>query len=62
MALDRAAALLTLVPNGTVWVLKDGTRKKLIEGLTAVWHRVLKDFVYVAETTSLKRYPTMRKQ
>ncbi len=60
MALGPGGEVLLsdFVPNGTVWVLKDGTRKKLIEGLDrpygiAFW----KDFVYVAETTSLKRYP-----
>jgi glucose/arabinose dehydrogenase len=60
MALGPGGEVLLsdFVPNGTVWVLKGGERKKLLEGLDrpygiAFW----KEFVYVAETTSLKRYP-----
>ncbi len=45
-------------PNGTVYILDGKQRKKLIGGLDrpyglAFW----KDYLYVAETTSLKRYP-----
>jgi glucose/arabinose dehydrogenase len=50
--------LSDFVPNGSVWVLAGKQQKKLLENLDrpygiAFW----KDFVYVAETTSLKRYP-----
>jgi glucose/arabinose dehydrogenase len=49
--------LSDFVPKGTVYVLVNNTRKPLIEGLDrpyglAFW----KDYLYVAETTSLKRY------
>ncbi len=45
------------VPNGAVWVLKGTERKKLVENLDrpfgiAFW----KNYVYIAEPTSLKRY------
>ena len=60
MALGPGSEVLLsdFVPNGTVWVVQGGARKKLLENLDrpygiAFW----KDFVYVAETTSLKRYP-----
>jgi glucose/arabinose dehydrogenase len=60
MALGPGGEVLMseMVPNGSVWVLQGGTRKKLLENLDrpygiAFW----KDFVYVAEPTSLKRYP-----
>src|SRR5689334_9588 len=47
--------LSDFVPNGAVYVLAKDTRKKLLEGLDrpyglAFW----KDYLYVAETTSLK--------
>jgi glucose/arabinose dehydrogenase len=43
--------------NGSVWVLEGQNRKKILEGLDrpyglAFW----KDYLYVAETTSVKRY------
>jgi len=43
--------------NGAVWALKGKEKRKILEGLArpyglAFW----KDFLYVAETTSLKRY------
>ena len=46
------------VANGSVWVLAGKERKKLLENLDrpygiAFW----KNYVYVAETTSVKRYP-----
>ncbi|MFN3322264.1 MAG: PQQ-dependent sugar dehydrogenase [Bryobacteraceae bacterium] len=52
------------VPNGSVWVLIDRNRdfkiddrKKLISGLDRPFGLALwKDYLYVAETTSLKRY------
>jgi glucose/arabinose dehydrogenase len=45
------------VPNGSVYVLTNGEKKVLLSGLDrpyglAFW----KDYLYVAETTSLKRY------
>jgi glucose/arabinose dehydrogenase len=50
---DSAAA-----PDGTVYILQGGSRKKLIAGLDrpyglAFW----KEYLYVAEPTSVKRYP-----
>jgi glucose/arabinose dehydrogenase len=60
MALGPSGEVLLsdTVANGSVWVLQGGTRKKLIENLDrpygiAFW----KDFVYVGEPTSIKRYP-----
>ena len=46
-----------MIPNGSVFALKGGTRKAVLTGLDrpyglAFW----KGFLYVAETTSLKRY------
>lgn len=46
------------LPKGSVWVVAGKQQKKLLENLDrpygiAFW----KNFVYVAETTSLKRYP-----
>jgi len=43
--------------NGVVYVLKDASRTKLIEGLDRPYGLALNDgFLYVAETTSVKRY------
>jgi len=52
------------VANGSVWVLQDNDRdfkgeskKKILEGLDRPFGLALwKDYLYVAETTSLKRY------
>jgi glucose/arabinose dehydrogenase len=52
------------VPNGTVWLmldknkdLKPDDRRKLIEGLDRPYGMAFwKDYLYVAETTSVKRY------
>ena len=46
-----------MTPNGAVYAILNGTRKPLLEGLDrpyglAFW----KDYLYVAEATSLKRY------
>ncbi len=46
-----------MMPNGSVFALKNGTKKALLSGLDrpyglAFW----KGYLYVAETTSLKRY------
>ncbi len=56
---NKEILLSDMVPNGSVYVLTDNgkTKKKLLEGLDrpyglAFW----KDYLYVAETTSLKRY------
>jgi len=44
-------------PDGVVYVLKDGSRTKLLEGLDRPYGLALNDgLLYVAETTSLKRY------
>lgn len=43
--------------NGVVYVLKDSSRRKLIEGLDRPYGLALHDgWLYVAETTSVKRY------
>ncbi len=45
------------IPNGSVVVLKDGAKKTLISGLDRPYGLGLwKDFLYVAEPASLKRY------
>ncbi len=45
-------------PDGTVWVLESGNRKKLLTGLDRPFGLALwKDYLYVAEATSLRRYP-----
>ena len=61
---SREVLLSDSVENGSVWVLQDNnndsrgeSKKKILEGLDrpyglAFW----KDYLYVAETTSLKRY------
>jgi glucose/arabinose dehydrogenase len=51
-------ALSETIANGYVWVIKGTERKKLLENLdrpygVAFW----KNYIYVAEPTSLKRYP-----
>lgn len=44
-------------PTGTVYVLKDTSKKKILEGLDRPYGLALyKDWLYVAEPTSLKRY------
>lgn len=49
--------LSDFVPNGAVYVLVNKTQKKLIEGLDRPYGLAFsKDYLYVAETTSLKRY------
>jgi glucose/arabinose dehydrogenase len=60
MALGPSGEVLLsdFVANGAVWVLHGNAQKKLVENLDrpyglAVW----KNFVYIAEPTSLKRYP-----
>jgi glucose/arabinose dehydrogenase len=60
MALGPSGEVLVsdFVANGAVWVLNGKERKKLIENLDrpygiAFW----KNYVYIAEPTSLKRYP-----
>jgi glucose/arabinose dehydrogenase len=46
------------VNNGSVWLLKGKDKKKLISGLDRPYGMAFwKDYLYVAETTSLKRYP-----
>jgi len=46
------------IADGIVWVLAGTTRKKLIEHLDRPYGLALwKDFLYVAEPTSVKRYP-----
>lgn len=46
------------VNNGVVWLMKGNDRKKLITGLDRPYGMAFwKDYLYVAETTSLKRYP-----
>ncbi|MCU1260198.1 MAG: cytochrome c, class [Bryobacterales bacterium] len=59
MVQDAAGDVLVsdAVPNGSVYVLHNGEKKALLSGLDrpyglAFW----KDYLYVAETTSLKRY------
>jgi glucose/arabinose dehydrogenase len=59
MALGPSGEILLsdFVPNGAVYVFINKTRKPLIQGLDrpyglAIW----KDYLYVAETTSVKRY------
>ena len=43
--------------NGVVYLLKDASRTKLLEGLDRPYGLALNDgFLYVAETTSVKRY------
>jgi len=43
--------------GGSVWLLKGKDRRKIIEGLDRPYGLALwKDYLYVAETTSLKRY------
>lgn len=46
------------VNNGAVWLLRGKDKKKLISGLDRPYGMAFwKDYLYVAETTSLKRYP-----
>ncbi len=60
MALGPGGEVLLsdFTPNGSVWVLAGKQQKKLIENLDRPYGIAFsKGFLYVAETTSLKRYP-----